>query len=220
MEYIDKNEEYKLVFDEEQVEDLLKNLLKDCSVRKETRKTEYLSSWETLEDRVSDYKNYIGQTVYANIRDIECFGREFGMTFDREDFTSDKLCAPELARFLLIILDKHNYCDSLTFLGHGSEFDYDKILSRDEIHRKEILIRNIKRLDSKFSKNIDVDFEKAKEILKELTEVCNTLDAIPDFDLDLLSNYYDKVLAAVEKIPFEKRTDYKRSLLPTFEKKK
>lgn len=177
---------YEVVYDEEKIKQLIKDIACNCSVRKNMKNYVVARNHAEVLMIYQKQTDVNGNLIYENITDLQEERDDNEKTFRFNDdarrfsFKADTLIAPKLVDFLINLLS-------------GFPIDYEWFTKREEINNEKKLEKDINQLNLRINEISNFDTKKKILLLKELLDKCNELEQLPGFDLELLNNYYDLV---------------------------
>lgn len=196
---------YELVYDKENIENLISNIIKNCSIRKRIKTRIEASSYDNAESIINSATDWNGNKIYENASDITEEPVEDPFDYWRHgdpvpfSFTADTLLSPELVQFLIDLLNEE-------------EIDYEWFNNREELSERDKLQLEMQKLNSEI--NTISNFEPKTKIkkLEELFRTIQYFNSIPEFDLKLLSNYYDLAQSYINLELIQETIKYQKKL--------
>lgn len=174
---------YEIVYDEQVIRKLIADIIRNCSFRrKESHRIEARSEKELLK-KIDSAVYWNDIKLYENVKNIKQESVNDPFDYWRHgdpvpfSFEADTLCVPELATFLINLLE-------------GKEINYDWFIKRKELSYKEEMLEALQTLDSEINQVSNFDTETKIRMLEELSKKAKYINSIPNFDLNTLENYY------------------------------
>lgn len=199
-----KESVYELTYDCEEIKQLIGSIIENCSVRiKQKCCIEAMTFWEA-ENIINSKVDWSGNKIYENVKDLHEEPTNEPMDFLRRDprpysFIADLLIVPELAEFLIHILNEE-------------EVDYTWFLERRELTRAVDIKKQIMFLNCQIDIISKFNIEKKVAMLKQLEILMKQLKEIPNINYNLLEVYYDMTERCVQLNLVEEVTTHKRNI--------
>lgn len=175
---------YELINDEESIKNLISEIIKNCSIRKESKCYIAARTYNEAEAKINSSTDWNGVKIYENVSNIceEPINDPFDYWRHGDpktySFTARKLIIPQLVYFLKDILK-------------GKYINPEWFINREELNKKQELHLEIKKLDYDINQISNFDTERKIKMLKELANKLEYLNNFPNFNYELLSKYYD-----------------------------
>ncbi len=203
---------YEIEFDPEELKSLIKEIYEKCSIRCEAR-TEFDTNDPALSISLfSNMMDIYGNKLHENIRNVKSLPVDDPEDYWRNgdevpyEITSDKLFTPLLAYFLTGILhgkysddNRVDYAQEWsiwtpesTHLHHFVNMNYDWFKNREELKERDKVQGKIFQLNNEINSMSNFDIDKKIAKLEELRSLIAEAELIPEFDPNLLSEYYDR----------------------------
>ena len=198
-----KKSTYELTYDRDSIKNLIKEIIEKCSIRKTCKSEVMARSYKEAESIINNEIDWNGNKIHENVSSIKAEPINDPFDYWRPgdpapySFTSDKLFSPKLVSFLIDLLN-------------GKSINYDWLINKVELKEKEELNKKIKELDEQINKINNFETTTKIKKLKELAHLIEWLNAIPNFDYDLLSKYYDTAIQCIELDLLEETITYPR----------
>lgn len=197
---------YEIVFDEEQIKNLISEIIKNCSIRVRGRYRVEAKTLEGAKNKIDALVDSIGNKIFENVTDIQ--KEQVNDPFDYwrhgdpvpYSFEADALVSPKLVGFLKKLLSD----EEITF----REYEYFK--ERTELFRIDKTTEELKVINSEINQISNFDTERKIQKLQELAYMVQRLKSIPNFDYEKLSTYYDYADNCISLELVEETIKYKR----------
>ena len=201
-----KESVYELVYNKDNLEGIIYNCIKNCSIRVRGRFTIEAHTKYEAEFLIKTTVDYIGNKVYKNVSDIriETHNDEENYwkqgNYNLYSFEADALVSPKLVSFLIS-------------LKQGKEITYGKyewFKERKELSEKTKLAMEINAKDYEINLISNYDTDRKIQKINELASLMDKLKCIPDFDYEELSTYYDYADNCISLELVQETVKYKR----------
>lgn len=195
---------YDIEYDEEAMKTLIANIINNCSIRRKRRCCIEARSLEEAQNTILNAESWCGNKIYENAKDFHQEPVNDPFDYWRHgdpvpfSFTSNKLLIPQLANFLVNILN-------------GEKIDYEWFASRKELTQKDEVQAEIASLDSQINQTSNFDTERKISMLQKLAAKKSYSDQIPDFDYELLERYYNVATNCINLSPVQTTITYKKT---------
>ncbi len=189
----DENREltYELNFDREKIINLIDEIVEKCAFRKNGRYFVDARTMNEAERKIINNMFWKDIKTYENFSDIKMEDVEDEYDYWRPgdprpySFEAEAIVVPDLVIYLMNVLN-------------GKSIDYNWFAKREELHKKDVAMKKIQLLDSEINKISNFDWNKKMQMLEEFASIVKCFRNIPNFDNEILSNFYDKVESCIK----------------------
>lgn len=202
-----KESTYELIYDKEVIKGLIGDIIENCSIRKKIKSSTTARTYSEAENKINSATDLIGNKIYENVSDINAERVNDPSDYWRHgdpvpySFTADTLVSPKLVDFLINLLK-------------GKNIDYEWFSSRKELSEKQELQLEIQQIDSEINEISNFETQRKIGKLEELARKVSALADIPEFNYDLLSEYYNIATSCIKLKLIRETIDYQKKLTP------
>ena len=196
---------YELNFNEEEVINLIDEIIEKCAFRKKGRYVVYARS--KAEAEITIAKNIFWKEIktYENVFDFRAEDFNDPMGYWRPgdpkpfSFEAEAIVVPDLVNYLMNILNE-------------KDIDYNWFINREELHKKDDMLKKVQNLDLEINKISNFDWDKKIKMLEEFATIFKQFNNIPCFDAELLSSFYDETENCIKLELIQETIKYQKKL--------
>lgn len=199
---------YEMIFDEQNIRNLIDEIIENCSFRKKGRYVVYARSKEAARIKIENEIFWKEIKTYEKICDFRAEDFHDPNNYWRPgdprpfSFEAEAIVAPELVYYLMNILK-------------GENIDYNWFVNREELHKKEKIKTQIQKIDSEINHMSNFNWETKIKMLEELGTKVKHLNELPNFDNEILDKYYSLVENSIKLELLQETIKYSKKLLKT-----
>ena len=200
-----KESTYELIFNDEKLINLIDEIIKNCAFRKNSRYVVEARTKNEAERQIENNIFWKEIKTYENFSDIRVEEVNDPNDYWRPgdprpySFEADAIVVPDLAIYLMNILN-------------GKDIDYNWFLKREELYKKDNMMKKIQQLDLEINQISNFDWDKKINMLEEFARTFKRFTNTPCFDTELLSSFYDKAENCVKLELVQETIKYQKKL--------